>query len=162
MAELTVKDVEVVRDIPGNPPEKGGPAKILKVSFEENDRQPELFVTARTSIPSPGEKIPEERLTFNQQWNRWEFVKQQPSGGGGGSFKRDPKESKAIQRQHSQEMMLRLQALRGAQWTGDEMRSVTNWFEQDIAGKDRAVTWDGLSDDVPADMSGTPFEEPNA
>ena len=76
---------------------------------------------------------------------------------GGGGLKRSPGETKAIQRQHSQEMMLRLQALRGVQWDGDQMRSVINWFEEDIAGKNRAIKWDGWSSDVPGDDTGLPM-----
>lgn len=151
MPELTVKEIETVRDIPGNPPAKGGPAKILRVSFEGDDRQPELFATAKTNVPSVGQKVDETRLTFNKQWDRWEFAKQQNAQSGGG-FKRSPEETKKIQRQHSQEMALRREANLGAKWTGEQLRSVINWFEQDIATKDRAVTWDGLTDDVPADI----------
>src|SRR5262245_42402644 len=110
MTDLIVKGLEVAKEIPGNPAEKGGPAKILKVSFENDERQMEIFATAKTNLPSKGDKIPDSDLVFNEKWNRWERKKKGGGGNGGakGEYwdrkeKRDIEKDPKIQRQHSQE-----------------------------------------------------------
>jgi hypothetical protein len=162
MSDLTVKELEVVRDIPGNPQEKGGPAKVMRVLFEGDDRKPEMFTTARTTLPSVGDKIPEEQLRFNEQWSRWEIAQpggRKPQQG----FKRSPEESKRIVRQHSQDMALRLCAILGYVPDEETFANYVNWFDDDVYGKlTRGSNAWPMTSDVPADdedLPTLPFEE---
>lgn len=156
MSELTVKDLEVTREIPGNPPEKGGPAKIVKVSFEEDEREPEIFATARTHLPSKGDKVPVTDLEFNQQWSSWRFKRKQ-SQDGRGSGQVSPERELRIVRQHSQEQAIRVMAILGRVLSEEEFLNLINWFVADAYRKDKGAVaaWPTTSD-VPGDTTGLP------
>lgn len=152
MSELTVKDLEVTREIPGNPPEKGGPAKIVKVSFEEDEREPEIFATARTHLPSKGDKVPVTDLEFNQQWSRWQFKRKSQDGRGG----RSPEETKRIVIQHSQTVAAMREANLVASGKGmltdDQWQRLVGWLTSEVYGKQTEGVIGGLfQSDVPFD-----------
>lgn len=147
MSELTITEVEVDKELPSW---QGKGAKVYRLTVEGDERRPELFVPNDQQPPKVGETIPGiEDSDYGPK------VKRQAKGGGG--FKRSPAETAAIQRQHSQDMALQREANMIAAghrpYTGEQLRSVINWFDEDIKGKDRAIKWDGMTDDVPADQT---------
>jgi len=159
MPEYTVTDMEVVKEMPGNPQEKGGPAKVLRLSLEEDPRQPELFTVASTPLPTVGEKYEGtiEDSPYGPKFKR-------PGGKAqGAGFKRSPADTKAIQRQHSQQIALMKEAniiaSGGRPFTHQEMVTAIDYFEDDIKGK--AGTRGFIrEDDVPFDNAGMEDEVP--
>lgn len=152
MPSYTVLSVEKLRE----KDTQWGKKKVLKLRLrnaEGTEKDAEWFTSVKTPDPAEGSSIEGE---VTQGDYGLEFKKPKGNSGGGG-FKRSPAETKAIQRQHSQHMMLlheaNLVAAGRQPFSGEEMRKVTNFFERDIAAKDRAIEWDGLTSDVPADTS---------
>jgi hypothetical protein len=158
MSEYTVTKVEKLREKDS----QYGRKKIIKLGLldaEDTVQEAEWYTAIETKEPAVGERIEGEISS-----GPYGLSFKKPRGGGSGGPRgssRSPGETKAIQRQHSQEMMLRHEANliaaghRGA-FSEEEMVAVTNWFEQDIAGKNRSVTMTGNMSDVPVDDEGLP------
>ncbi len=148
MSELTITEVEVSKELPGW---QGKGAKVFRYTVEGDERRPEDFVPNGSEPKKVGDTI--EGIEDSDYGPKVKKAQRNGRGGGG----RSPADTKAIQRQHSQEMALRREAniiARGHKpYDGDQLRSVINWFEEDIKGKNRGVFWDGFSDDVPGDES---------
>lgn len=152
MPEYTLKDLEVKKDMPGY---SGGPAKVLELTLEDDSgtHTAEMFTMASTPLPSIGDKMEGtiEPSDYGPKWKK--------AGGrqGGGGFKRSPAETAAIQRQHSQEQALRREAnviaAGGRPYSREQLVAVINFFEADIKSKDKSVTWDGFSSDIPVDTT---------
>lgn len=160
MAEYTVKDMEVVKDMPGNPEEKGGPAKVYKLSLEEDERQPEMFAVASTVLPMIGAKVEGEIDDSDPKWPP-KFKKAGGRKGGGGGFQKSPAQEKRIVRQHSQEMALREQAALIAAGhrplSEEQLENLIGWFEADAYGKQKqGVVAFPMTSDVPGDDAGLP------
>lgn len=154
MATFTLTEIEKVKDI-DNPPEKGGPATVYRLTFEEDPRRPEFYATAKTPVPKPGDKVEGEieESNFGPK-----FKRAGARGSSGGGFKRSPAENRKIVRQHSQEMALRREANLIASGNpalkGEQLRALIDWYENDANGKfSKGVEIDGTTSDVPADQS---------
>ena len=156
MAEFELKDVEVKKEMPDY---SGGPAKVLKLTLEDqggNTHQAEMFTMASTASPTIGQKLEGEisESDYGPKFSRGGAKK-------GGGFKKSPAETKAIQRQHSQEMMLREEQNRLAfgqpLFTNDERQQVIDYYEDDIKGKAGTRGLVRFSD-VPVDDTDLPFK----
>lgn len=155
-----------------------GPKQIIALALKDHNGDVtavEWYTNKATGVPNVGMTI-EGDITPGK-FGGWSFKKAKPQGfgggGGGGGWKpRDPKDTAAIQRQHSQEMALRYLAIQQSRgkvndaFTLDGLKAIVDWFELDIqnapqvygeplARKDSERT--GTSD-VPSDASG--FEHP--
>lgn len=161
MAEYTLKDMEVVKDMPGY---AKGPAKVLMLTLEDPKgevHQAEMFTMASTTMPVIEQKI-EGEIESSDYGPKFRKGGGQRRGPGGG---KSPAQEKRIVRQHSEHMALlrerNLIAAGRSPLTGDELRGLINWFDGDVFGKPKGgVMIDGTTSDVPIDMSDTPFEDP--
>lgn len=156
MAEFTLKDMEVAKDMPGY---SGGPAKVLNLTLEDANggtQQAEMFTMATTTLPTIGDKI-EGDIEPSDYGPKFKKAGGRRGGGGGKS----PVQEKRIVRQHSQEMGLREQdaviAAGGRLFTEEQMENVIGWFEADAYGKQKqgVISWP-MTSDVPGDDAGLP------
>lgn len=133
---LTVKEVVSQR-------EKTIEGKGTFVSYRLNVDQDgtliqgaELFQKQETPAPKPGDTI-DGTIETDEKFGP-KIKKAQKFTGGGGWRPRDPKETAAIQRQHSQEMALRYLTVRASQgklpedFKMDQLRTIIDWFQADI------------------------------
>lgn len=96
----------------------------------------ELFQRKDSVPPTVGQVIDG---TLEQSQFGWKVKKTAKMGGGGGFRPRDPKETAAIQRQHSQEMAVRWTAIAQSRgllpesFTIQNLKQVIDWFERDIS-----------------------------
>jgi hypothetical protein len=155
MSELTITDVEVAKELPSW---QGKGAKVFRYTVEGDPRRPEDFVVNGTEPKKPGDTI--EGIEDGEYGPKVKKARRQQGGG----FGKSPAQEERIVRQHSAEMALMKEAnmiaagKRGP-FTGDEMRNVINWFVNDAYGKfKKSPEMDGMSSDVPGDLSDTPFE----
>lgn len=141
--EFTVHRTELKRELP---PKDGKPAKaIVKLGLEAPDGEKgwaESFEDrAEGTWPQPGSK---HTFTLEQPENpNWALKAKRPGRGGGRG--RSPADTAAIQRQHSQEMAIRLFAVaepllegRTAKTYLPIIKALTDWFEADIANGGKA------------------------
>lgn len=158
MAEYTLKDYELAKDMPNY---SGGPAKVLKLTLEDPSgatQEAELFTMASTDPPTIGAKI-EGEIESGQYGPKFKKAGGRRGGGGGKS----PAQEKRIVRQHSQEMALRreqnLLAAGGSLLTDQQMTELIGWFEADAFGKQKQGVISGVNtSDVPVDTEGLPPE----
>lgn len=156
----TLKDMEVKKDMPGY---SGGPAKVLELTLEDESgtHTAEMFTMASTPLPSIGDKM-EGTIEPSDYGPKWKKAGSRSRNSGKDAYwdrkeKRDIEAQPRIERQHSQAMALEREAniiaAGGRPYNGEQLRSVINWFDKDIKGKDRSIEWDGLTSDVPGDTT---------
>lgn len=154
MPEYTIKDVEIKKELPSF---AKGPAHVLLLTLQSNGNteQAEMFAMKSTPMPEVGSKV---EGTIEQSDYGPKFKK--AGGRGGGGYKgKSPAEEMRIVRQHSAEMALRACAILGHLPDEESFRNLVQWFVDDAYGKMKSGTnaWP-MNSDVPADLSGTPFE----
>jgi hypothetical protein len=167
MSEYTLKELEIVREIPGNPESKGGPAKVYDLTLEDADgesRHAELFATARTPLPEVGQKIRGEIDASDTRWApKWVAEGSRRPGQARAAMGRSPEESKRIVRQHSQSMAVQICAILGHVPDEETFVNYVNWFDDDVYGKlTRGSNAWPMTSDVPVDdedLPTLPFEE---
>ncbi len=125
---------------------KGGPMKSYRVNLVDDGgtatMNVELAQKATTPVPAVGGTVDGTIDTSGQYGPK--FKKAQQFGGGGGGRPRDPAETAAIHRQHSQHMaLLYVQAKAAAGelpegFKPSQLAPIINWFDDDIrVGVDR-------------------------
>lgn len=137
MATYTVTAAVKKKDVPAK--EEGRqPMQVIGLLLTDGDgkaQEAEWFTRATTQVPAEGQQL-EGTLEPGPYGLKF---KKAPVATGFGGRARDPRETAAIQRQHSQEMALRALTVRvaqGEQFDRDSfweaLRAAIDWFEQDI------------------------------
>jgi hypothetical protein len=135
MAEYTVVAAEHKKAVDG----RNGPMQViaLRLSDGTTEHAAEWFTKADTAVPSPNTRI---EGTLEPSQYGLKFKKDRPAFGGTART-RDPKESAAIQRQHSQGCavaLLHVKAIAGKLADDDltpaKIKALADWFDDDIAG----------------------------
>lgn len=141
MSTFTVKSASHKKDVDG----KHGPMQVIALALKDNSTAQEFdaewFTKASTEVPASGTTI--EGTVEDSQYGK-KFKKAFQGGGGGRG--RSPEETRAIQRQHSQEMALRALTLLGTppsikeaggatreERAREAIVAWTDWFDADIA-----------------------------
>lgn len=147
--QLVITEVEVAKEMPDW---QGKGAKVFRYTVEGDERRPEDFVVNGTEPKKVGDTIP-----GIEDGDYGPRVKKAPKAGGFGA--KSPAQEQRIVRQHSQEMACRVIAVLGRLPSEEEFKNLIQWFVDDAYGKMKGGTnaWP-MNSDVPADMSGTPFE----
>jgi hypothetical protein len=151
-----VVQAEAVRQLPAK---DNWPAKrVVHYTLEAggNETLATDFIKVDDPIPEVGSTI-EAELGEQDNFDKGRRKLRRPKQGGSGPMrKRDPSETRAIQRQHSQEMALRFIAIKagiGKLPDGDfdfaSVVKITDAFERDLAPPPAAS-------DVPGDTEGLP------
>ena len=134
MPEYTVLGAEHKKAVDG----RNGPMQVinLRLSDGSNEHVAEWFTKAATEVPSPNTRL-EGTLEAGQYGLKF---KKAYNGAGGGGRPRDPKDTAAIVRQHSQHMaVLLLQAkaqagiLAAEELTPAKLKQLTDFFDDDVA-----------------------------
>lgn len=129
--DYTVQGIESKREWSG----KYGPMVTYLVKLAGEDEFVEVNRKPTTDAPKDGEVLTGELIpNANPQFPaKLKVDKPAFTPGQGGGFKRSPADTKAIQRQHSQEMALRYLTLVGkTNATLEDVSSVAAYFDQDI------------------------------
>jgi hypothetical protein len=138
MAQFTVIAAQKKAD----KPDKGyGPMQLIGLTLKDHMDQTQIaewFTSASTPLPAEGSTI-DGVLEHDPKFGL-KFKKPKAGGAAGGFRPRDPKETAAIQRQHSQSAAVAyLQAkataggLGSATFPGTEdLRALIDWFQRDI------------------------------
>lgn len=153
--------VVAVQRKPGTKKTKFGDMKtVLLELLDSNEtvhKGAEWFTNEKSKEPAVNDQV-EGELSIGQYG--LSFKKPRGGGGGGGGGGRSPGETKAIQRQHSQEMALRYHdtlVRTGARpWNLEQVHQMTDWFETDISGKQPPIVFDPLKSDIPIDTTDLP------
>jgi len=140
----------------------------LTLSDGTTTHEAEWFTSQTTPIPQPGTRG--EWILEPSQYGLKAKKPRTGAPGGGGFRPRDPKESSAIQRQHSQEMALRLlavQVTRGQLTEGTDIKATikgyADWFDDDIAaGVERKHPSQKLVNGLPVHNEPEPTGTPEA
>lgn len=140
MPEFTVTAAEHKRDLPA----KDGYRPSQVISLTLNDGTTEHHAEWITATTTDDASLVGTRVSGTLEPSQYglRFKKDRPAGGGGfGGRPRDPKESAAIQRQHSQGCavaLLHVKAIAGKLADDDltpaKIKQLADWFDDDIAG----------------------------
>lgn len=146
--QLVITEVEVAKTLDDW---QGKGAKVYRYTVEGDERQPEDFVVNGTEPKKVGDTIP--GIEDGDYGPRVKKAPRQTMGG------KSPAQELRIVRQHSQEQAIRVMAILGRVLSEQEFVNLIQWFVDDAYGKMKGGTnaWP-MNSDVPADMSGTPFE----
>lgn len=139
----------------GEKESKFGRMKTLKLRLRNGEgveKDAEWFTSVKTNEPAEGTTI-EGDVTKGQYGLKFSKPKGSTIGG------KSPAQEMRIVRQHSQEQAIRVMAILGRVLSEQEFVNLIQWFVDDAYGKMKGGTnaWP-MNSDVPADMSGTPFE----
>jgi hypothetical protein len=134
---FTVTGIQKVEDKPAEGEYRA--QKVISFGLQEAGKEPlnaRWWTVPDANVPAVGSQI---EGTLEQKPYGWKFKKASAGGFGGGGRGRSPEETKAIVRQHSQEMALRYAAIRAQQGKLPEdfkltdLATIINWFVKDAA-----------------------------